>query len=121
MDYTNILGKDKTDMTTTRFGRAHKKQKSCYLSFYMMCVTPLGEIRPCGAPFQGCPGLGTISDTTLGEAWNSEARRKFLLEMLKENRYMNDVCKVCDYSNDVLSENDEIDLHADELIKKFEN
>ena len=82
VDYTNILGKDKTDMTTTRFGRAHKKQKSCYLSFYMMCVTPLGEIRPCGAPFQGCPGLGTIFDTTLVEAWNSEARRKFLLEML---------------------------------------
>ena len=43
-----------------------------------------------------------------------------MLEMLKGNRYMNDVCKDCDYPNDVPSENDEIDPHADELIKKFD-
>ena len=120
VDYTNILGKVESDMTTTRFGRAHKMQKSCYLAFYGMCVTPLGEIRPCGAPFNGCFGLGSIFDTTLVEAWNSEARRKFLLEMLKGNRYMNDVCKDCDYPNDVPSENDEIDPYAEELIRKFE-
>ncbi len=119
VDYTNILGKNITDMTTTRFGRAHKKQKACYLSFYMMCVNPLGEIRPCGAPFQGCEGLGNIEDTTLVEAWNSDVRREFLLNMLKGNRCQNDVCKDCDYPNDVPSENDEIDPHAEELIQKF--
>ena len=85
----------------------------------MMCVNPLGEIRPCGAPFQGCEGLGNIEDTTLVEAWNSDVRREFLLNMLKGNRYQNDVCKDCDYPNDVPSENDEIDSHAEELIQKF--
>ena len=119
VDYTNILGKNITDMTTTRFGRMHKKQKACYLSFYMMCVDPLGEIRPCGAPFQGCEGLGNIEETTLVEAWNSDVRREFLLNMLKRNRCQNDVCKDCDYPNDVPSENDEIDPHAEELIQKF--
>ena len=63
--------------------------------------------------------MGNIEDTTLVEAWNSDVRREFLLNMLKENRYQNDVCKDCDYPNDVPSENDEIDPHAEELIQKF--
>lgn len=120
VDYSEILGENITDMTTTRFGREHKKQKACYLSFYMMCVDPLGEIKPCGAPFQACKDLGNIDDVTLVEAWNSNVRREFLLDMLKGNRCQNDVCKDCDYPNDVPSENDEIDPYAEELIKKFE-
>lgn len=120
VDYTDILGENITEMTTTRFGREHVKQKACYLSFYMLCVTPLGEIKPCGAPFNACKDLGNINDTTLLEAWNSDVRREFLLDMLKGNRCQNDVCKDCDYPNDVPSENDEIDPYAEELIKNFE-
>lgn len=121
VDYTELLGQNASDMTTTRFGRPHRKQKACYLSFYMMCVNPLGEIRPCGAPFSACPALGNIADTTLVEAWNSEARREFLLAMLEGRRFENPVCKDCDYPNDVPMEEDEIDPYVDELIPKFKN
>lgn len=119
VDYTDLLGRNLTEMTTTRFGRPHVKQKACYLSFYMMSINPLGEIRPCGAPFQGCKGLGNVNETTLLKAWNSEVRREFLLSMLKGERFANPVCKDCDYPNDVPTENDEIDPWADELIEKF--
>lgn len=121
VDYTDLLGHNLTEITTTRFGRTHIKQKACYLSFYMMSVNPIGEIRPCGAPFQGCPGLGNVNTTTLLAAWNSNVRRKFLVQMLKGKRFDNPICKDCDYPNDVPTENDEIDPYADELIKKFEN
>lgn len=119
VDYSDLLGKNNTDMTTTRFGRLHKKQKACYLAFYDMNVTPDGEIRPCGAPFQGCPGLGNIRNTSLVEAWNSDVRRKFLLSMLQGERYKNPVCCDCDYPNDVPTENDEIDPFVEDLIPKF--
>lgn len=120
VDYTDMLGKNLTEMTVTRFGRPHKKQSACYLSFYMMSVTPMGEIRPCGAPFQGCKGLGNINSTTLVDAWNSTARKKFLIDMLTKKRFENNVCKDCDYPNDVPSENDEIDPYAEDLIKRIE-
>ena len=84
-------------------------------------MNPLGEIRPCGAPFSACPALGNIADTTLVEAWNSEARREFLLAMLEGRRFENPVCKDCDYPNDVPMEEDEIDPYVDELIPKFKN
>lgn len=120
VDYGNMLGHNVSDMTTTRFGRPHKKQKACYLSFYMMCVTPNGEIRPCGAPFQSCEGLGNIFDTTLVKAWNSEERKDFLLDMLSGKRFDNSICKECDYPNDVPSTHDEIDPHVDVLMEKFQ-
>ena len=114
-----MLGRNLSDMTTIRFGRPHKKQKACYLSFYMLCVTQLGEIRTCGAPFPACPALGNIKDRTLVEAWNSDARREFLLDMLEGRRFLNPVCRDCDYPNDVPMEEDEIDPHAQKLIPRF--
>lgn len=118
VDYTDLLGRNLTEMTTTRFGRQHIKQKACYLSFYMLRVDSVGEIAPCGAPFHPF-NMGNVNETTLLKAWNSEARREFLLSMLKGERFANPVCKDCDYPNDVPTENDEIDPWADELIEKF--
>lgn len=118
VDYENMLGHNVSDMTTTRFGRLHKKQKACYLSFYGMAVKANGEICPCGAPFQSCE-LGNIFDTTLVKSWNSKERKKFLLDMLKGKRFENPVCKDCDYPNDVPSTHDEIDPHIDVLMEKF--
>lgn len=119
VDYSNILGVSQEDMTVSRFGRPHKKQSACYLAFYSLDVKPSGQITVCGAPFHACPELGTIYDTTLVEAWNSEARRKFLLGMLLGKRFDSLVCRDCDYPNDVPCAGDEIDPYAEELIPKF--
>lgn len=120
VDYSGILGENFTDMTTTRFGRMHKKQKACYLAFFMMVLNPDGRIKTCGTPFPGM-WLGDIKERTLVEAWNSSERKKFLLDMLRGNRNNIEFCQDCDFPNDVPTENDEIDPYADELIKKFEN
>ena len=119
VDYTNILGDNESNMTTSRFGRPHLKQKACYLSFYMLRVAPDGDIRPCGAPFNPCKGLGNVLTTTLLEAWNSQTHTKFLINMLHGNRFHNSACKDCDYPNDVPYEGDEIDPHTQKLLKRY--
>lgn len=119
VDYSDMLGDNITEMTTTRFGRLHKKQKACYLAFFMMCLNPDGKIKTCGTPFPGL-WLGNINNRTLVDAWNSRERKEFLLRMIKGERKYIECCSDCDFPNDVPSENDEIDPHAKELIKKFE-
>ena len=121
VNYINILGEGKSgqDMTITRFGRPHVKQKACYLSFYMLTVDPDGEIRPCGAPFNPCKGMGNVKTTTLVKAWNGKAYRQFCLDMLEGKRFENPICRDCDYPNDVPCEGDEIDPYVDILIPKY--
>lgn len=121
VDYSNILGNHtEQEVTVSRFGRVHPKQQACYLSFYMLTIDPMGEIHPCGAPFNPCKALGNIHDTTLLQAWNSPARKAFLLDMLQGKRFESDVCKDCDYPNDVPTENDEIDPWREELMQKYQ-
>lgn len=120
VDYTNILGENKSNMTTSRFGRPHVKQSACYLSFYMLTIDPDGGIRPCGAPFDPCyRELGNVQTTTLLKAWNSRAYHQFCINMLEGKRFENPVCKDCDYPNDVPYEGDEIDPYVDLLLPKY--
>lgn len=118
VDYSDMLGSNNTEITTTRFGRIHKKQKACYLAFFMLCLNPDGKIKTCGTPFPGL-WLGDIKERTLVEAWNSLERRNFLIRMLKGEREGMECCNECDFPNDVPSEKDEIDPYAEELIQKF--
>ena len=119
VDYTNILGDNESNMTTSRFGRPHLKQKACYLSFYMLSIAPDGDIRPCGAPFNPCKELGNVQTTTLLQAWNSQDHNRFLIGMLEGKRFENSACKDCDYPNDVPYEGDEIDPHVEKLLEKY--
>ncbi len=119
VDYTNILGDNESNMTTSRFGRPHLKQKACYLSFYMLSIAPDGDIRPCGAPFNPCKELGNVRTTTLLQAWNSQDHNRFLIGMLEGKRFENSACKDCDYPNDVPYEGDEIDPHVEKLLEKY--
>ncbi len=120
--YENVTKKDLSFTTKNKYGNDYKEQLCCPLIFYTINVLPDGTIFPCTnlePPFI----LGNINEITLLQAWNSNKRKKFLIEQLKNTRKNHEVCKKCYIpQNTVLSSRDIIDDGRDKiLVKLLEN
>lgn len=98
-------------------GNKPMEAEVCSMPFYMMVVTPFGEVVPCCSteiPFI----LGDIKEHSLKEIWNSDKRKKFLSLQLK-NRFINKICGKCTVPRFGLQEGDYLDSHKDELLKYY--
>lgn len=94
-----------------------KHSKICSMPFYMMVLYPNGDIAPCCSTDVPC-FFGNVLEQSLSDIWNSDIRRKFLLEQL--NGVMNiPVCNQCCIPAFGLQQGDYLDDYAEKLKSKI--
>jgi GTP 3',8-cyclase len=105
----------------SKFGQDHPPVIVCPQPFYMMCVSPSGDVLPCCSYYDPL-GLGNITEITIKEMWHGKKLKSFLKMLLDNNRTTQNsypVCQKCTIPDAVVLPGDELDLHADKLRKKF--
>lgn len=110
-----------SDKSMSMYGEEHTGYKVCSLVFYMMYLTPDGDVFPC-CNYIDPAGWGDINNSTLKKIWESEKRRKFLRMMLSKKRKIQHdypVCLDCNNPDSCLRSEDELDSCANTLITLF--
>lgn len=100
----------------TKQGGRHRSN-ICSMPFYMLVLSPEGNILPCCSvdiPIV----LGNIKNNSLKEIWESDKRRKFLINQLKGYQNIN-VCNGCSVPWFGLQEGDFLDEEKDQLLLKY--
>lgn len=107
-----------TDFTKSKEGYDVCKVSVCQFPFFMMVVTPNGDVLPCCSttiPYVS----GNIKKKSLVEIWNSAELRAFYLMHLEGKRNCNAVCKKCNRPDYGMQDGDNIDSSAERLIKLY--
>lgn len=115
-----IWGAAEGRIRANKFGDTFPRVDCCILLFHTLVVTADGTILPCTHLRPSCD-LGTIFDTTLAEAWRSEARTTLLRAMLQKGLNRNGVCHLCQLAqNSVYAECDIIDRYRLEILRRMD-
>ncbi len=103
----------------TKCKQGHRKtSKICAMPFYMLVLTPNGDVVPCCSV--DIPVVyGNVMEESLFSMWNGSVKREFLHLQL-ENRNMNQECKKCTVPAYGLQEGDYLDDYSDRLINIYE-
>ncbi len=116
VDYSEFI-QEEVDQYT---GEPLKKQENfpCALIFNALYIEPEGEVVPCctsPVPVR----FGSIYETTLKEIWNSEKRKKLLLNHLEKRRREYDACSKC-VQPEILNTQKGIEkMGIDKLVQKL--
>lgn len=116
---SSAMLKDKKIMS--KFGELHSPVIICPQPFYMMNITPQGDVLPCCAYYDPA-NLGNIHSISLKEIWNGKKMRMFLRAMLRADRKdqkLYPVCRTCEIPDVTIVPSDELDSHAEKLQKKY--
>lgn len=97
-------------------GNYRKPTRICPMPFYLMCISPDGDVLPCCSSTIPL-SYGNIKEKSLKELWNSSVRNKFLIQILSDMNKISTCSECCIYSN--MQDGDYLDEYKDELIKKF--
>lgn len=90
----------------------------CAMPFYMLVVTPNGDVVPCCST--DIPLVyGNVAQHSLAELWESPLVKGFCRIHLLGNRQKHPVCSLCNVPRYGLQKGDYLDNHADELLKKY--
>jgi MoaA/NifB/PqqE/SkfB family radical SAM enzyme len=105
----------------TFYGEEARKRDVCPYMFYTLQTDALGEVFPC--PPLGLPSgfsLGNVADTPLLDIWNGSRLRMLRMTHLRKGRQTIDACRRCEGHMCFTPEEDNLDLHADEIARKLE-
>jgi cyclic pyranopterin phosphate synthase len=120
-DFDSISGKDLSKKSMNKYGQLHSPVIVCPQPFYMMNVTAEGDVLPCCAYYDPTK-LGNINEKSIKEIWNGKEMKLLLKMMLSKNRKVQNlypVCRDCKIPDVVISPGDDLDLYADEVLKKY--
>ena len=109
------------DKVISKYGEIHSPLNVCPQPFYMMNITPSGDVLPCCSYYDPSE-LGNIWSITLREIWEGEKMRDFWMMMLSKNRDQQNiypVCNGCKIPDVVVLPGDELDADSDRILKKF--
>lgn len=109
------------DSSISKYGQSHPPVIVCPQPFFMMNITPEGDVYPCCA-YNDPTNLGNISNTTLKEIWCSDALFDFQITMLKKERKTQNrfpVCNDCTIPDVVMLPEDDLDLHTEEILMRY--
>lgn len=115
VDYSKVV---ETNINTGMVGCKNDNIFSCPRSFYMMTVNTDGLVRPC-CNYDPPMIIGDINKENLFEIWNGSKMKNFRMNQLKNGTKSNGVCKKCQTPVFGLHKEDNIDMHKEELIKKY--
>ena len=102
----------------TKSGKPVQDIDVCAMPFYMLVVTPNGDVVPCCST--DVPIVyGNIRQSSLQEIWNNGIHNGFCRVQLLGNRYMHPVCSTCSVPVYGMQPGDYLDEHRDELIGKY--
>lgn len=102
-----------------KFGRKVSYQIVCSLMFYYLFVSPDGDVYPCNQP-EVSICFGNISDITLKQCWDSEARRNFMLQQLQTGRSSLKDCKNCYVAqNSIMTEEDSLNAYIQKILLRM--
>ena len=117
VDYSNIIENDQED-------RYHRKLQTidvCPHCFTDLDINIYGDISVCGQVNKPIV-LGNVANLTLRDAWDSQERKAFLIQQLKKERHLNEVCQKCQIpSCSLASAEDIIDDHTEYALKQMES
>lgn len=118
VDYSEIILQERDQYTGERLKR--REDYPCALLFQALYIQPDGVIVPCCTSPTPMT-FGSVYDTTLKEAWNSEARKKLLLTHLQGERRRYTSCEEC-VQPEILNSQQGIDkMGLDKLIQKLQD
>lgn len=120
IDYKDIIYR--TDIKTkNKYGINFIINKICPLPFYRMYIDVDGDVSFCYT-IRNPVERENIKEKSLQDIWNGEKHNKFLIQMLKETKDFNKVCRDCNLMGDTaFSKYDNIDNFSDEILNKLEN
>ena len=108
----------KEDFSCNKQGDKVSGAKVCSMPFYMMVVTPNGDVVPCCST--DIPLVyGNIKEKTLPEIWKSPMIKGFCRVQLLGNREKHPVCSVCSVPQFGLQSGDYLDEYAEDLLDKY--
>ncbi len=106
------------DFADARYGYTPKRVNVCPRLFFAMVVHYNGTVMACGSDWEETYPLGNIKETTLLDIWNSEQFNDLRINNLNGNCRKRALCAGCPVINNC--EMDDIDGHAEEILKKLE-
>jgi radical SAM protein with 4Fe4S-binding SPASM domain len=88
----------------------------CTLPFYTMNINFNGKVSACSFDWRHKQIMGDANITPLTEIWHGELYNEFRKLQLRKKRNENEFCNGCEAVFNLL---DNIDIHGDNLLKKF--
>lgn len=108
----------KSDFTRTKTGEIVQDIDVCAMPFYMLVVTPNGDVVPCCST--DVPIVyGNIRHNSLQEIWENGIHNGFCRVQLLGNRYKHPVCGICSVPVYGMQPGDYLDEHRNELMRKY--
>lgn len=115
-DYDNEIA-----IAKTFYGEISQRRDVCPYIFYSLQTDSEGNCYPC--PPLSLPlsfSLGNTNKQPLTEIWNGEKHRALMLSHLRKDGSKCDLCKKCTNYLCFTPEEDNLDNHTQEIIKKVE-
>lgn len=104
---TAILMRSKNEVLTSRAGNSPNRKKSikkipylCHLPLWQFQIRPDGKVSLCCCDAYGQITLGDLTKNNVKEIWNSKLFNNFQKLLLKGRNAIN-ICKNCDYKDDI--------------------
>ncbi len=108
----------KQEFSCSKQGNYTSGAKVCSMPFYMLVVTPTGDVVPCCST--DIPLVyGNIKEKNLKEIWESPIVKGFCRVHLLGNRELHPICSVCSVPQYGLQAGDYLDEYAAQLLEKY--
>lgn len=112
VDYSNLV----VDKNISRYGYKCKVQKVCTDIFMRMLIETNGLVGACGCHYPPLY-IGNIQKQHLSDIWNGEVHKKYMKMHLSGRRNEIPLCADCDTFFKSGHPADNLDEHADEILK----
>jgi len=108
----------KENFDRSKQGNSISGAKVCAMPFYMLVLTPNGDVVPCCSTDVPIV-LGNIWEQSLPEIWQSARKNGFCRVHLLGNREMHPVCSTCSVPQFGMQEGDYLDDYAGGMLQKY--
>lgn len=108
----------KQNFDRSKQGNSISGAKVCAMPFYMLVLTPNGDVVPCCSTDVPIV-LGNIRDMPLMEIWHSSRKNGFCQLHLLGSRGKHPVCSTCSVPRYGMQEGDYLDDHVAELLPAY--
>ncbi len=110
------------------FGDKVKDNKICAYSFFLLVISPKGDIMPCPEAGSYIDGngkivdmhIGNIKDISIYDYWNGKMLNSFRLNMIKGKKDSNRICEKCSFIKYHTAEEDRLDDFKERLLKYYQ-
>jgi radical SAM protein with 4Fe4S-binding SPASM domain len=119
--FENSKNSVEVEKSISKYGQFHSPVIVCPQPFFMMNVTPEGDVYPCCAYFDPT-NFGNLRDKSLKEIWSGSAMKEFQIMMLRKERKTRNsfpVCRDCTIPDVVMLPEDDLDSHTEEILLRY--